>query len=140
MSNKPKDPISKIPHEQTKEIPKDIPKESPIPKETLKEIPKEVPPKVLSTPITKAIPKVIPIKNQDGIIVRVFRPIGNIFSKASVFLLGVGISYMYFNSHFMVYLKKSDELMKNEIHSLKSLIESSQNNHSGSTNLGNSKH
>ncbi len=70
-------------------------------------------------------PKVVVTKPvQPRLITRMFRPIGNVFSKGTVFLLGVGFSYFMFYSHFMNYLKKSDELIKNEIHNLKRIIES----------------
>jgi len=78
----------------------------------------------------------ISVSNQQGLVSRIFRPIGNVVSKATIFFLGVGFSYIVFYSHFMVYLKKSDELMKNEIHSLKRLIENNQPNEI-QTNLSN---
>ena len=57
-----------------------------------------------------------------------FRPIGTVFSTASIFFLGVGVSYLCFYSHLMIYLDKSDELMKSELHSLKRAIVNSQLN------------
>jgi len=88
---------------------------------------------------SKAAKPVVTTQQNPGLVSRMlFKPIGNVLSKSAVFFLGVGFSYMFFYWDFMLYLKKSDEIMKNEIHSLKRLIENNQHSHQHQTSASTS--